>query len=171
MLCFSVDFTLIQKAFWLWFFLLEIQNIEILALANKNKQKKYQHTQKNVESLVSFSPTGYCKKSVLLALSYINCLSKDFVHIQFLQYFKLISMLLFLWKVYEQNKHFLKEASFLCIIWNDLNDSPISDPHQKIQVGEFFLYFLSKKNTFLKNPPVSYCLHIRVPPCASVTLR
>lgn len=149
MLCFSVDFTLIQNAFWLWSFLLEIQNAEILTLAKKNKTKKTNekiptHT-KNVESLVSFSPTGYCKKSVLLALSYINCLSKDFVHIQFLQYFKLILMLLFLWKVYEQNKHFLKETSFLCIIWNNLNDSPVSDPHQKIQVGEFLLYFLSKK--------------------------
>lgn len=95
---------------------------------------------------MSFSPTGYCKKSVLLALSYINCLSKDFVHIQFLQYFKLILMLLFLWKVYEQNKHFLKEASFLCIIWNNLNNSPISDPHQKIQVGKFLRYFLSKNS-------------------------
>lgn len=72
-----------------------IRSYIYLGTDNNNKNIKIL-IHKNVESLVMFSPTGYSKKSGLLALSYINCLGKDFVHIQFLQYFKLILMLLFL---------------------------------------------------------------------------
>lgn len=50
-------------------------------------------------------------------------------------------MLLFLWKVYEQNKTFLKEFISLCIIWKDLNNGPISDPQNKIHTKIFLLYF------------------------------
>lgn len=62
-------------------------------------------------------------------------------------------MLLFLWKVYEQNKTFLKELVSLCVIWSDPDYGPVSNPRHENFHGSISPLFLPHKS--IKQPLLS----------------
>lgn len=66
-------------------------------------------------------------------------------------------MLLFLWKVYEQNKTFLKEWSSLSIIGNDLNSRPVSGLHQNSPIREILLCFFPQQSLVITQVPSITC--------------